>query len=142
MTPLGTYVVKQRGTVWGQEFLSFLTICLLTRVFRLFTIGVVIDTFAFSSDAGQGRPLEWRFSSALREFSMERRREHRCTPALETAARLRQSTVSSQGQSLRERASGTEGDRKDEEKRREQGQDRKARVRVLGSAVHVSFLAL
>lgn len=60
VTPLGTCVVKQRRTAWGQEFLSFLMICLLTRVFKLFMICVVMDTFAFSSHAGLGSPLEWR----------------------------------------------------------------------------------
>lgn len=75
---------------------------------------------AFSSDAGQGSPLEWRFSSALREFATE------APSSVQTGTRRRQGAVSSQRQSLRGRASRTEGDGRDEEKNREQEQDRKA----------------
>lgn len=88
---------------------------------------------AFSSDAGQGSPLEWRFSSALREFATE------APSSVQTGTRRRQGAVSSQRQSLRGRASRTEGDRRDEEKNREQEQDRKARARVSGSAVYMPF---
>lgn len=81
---------------------------------------------AFSSDAGQGSPLEWRFSSALRESSRRSAGETQVHSSVQTGTRRRQGAVSSQRQSLRERASRTEGDGRDEEKNREQEQDRKA----------------
>lgn len=89
---------------------------------------------AFSSDAGQGSPLEWRFSSALRESSRRRR----------TAACRRGRGADRARSPRRDRAFAREpaGRRETEEtKRRTENKNRteRPRARVSGSAVYMPF---